>query len=124
MSAVAVARKEAARAIAAAGCRLPGRNSSLQRSLPTVLGSQAQCHCRCMSTDAAAESATHFGYQQVPGSSKKGLVRNVFSSVAKDYDVMNDLMSAGVHRLWKDEFVRMLGVDAAFQAGDEPPRWL
>jgi ubiE/COQ5 methyltransferase family len=122
MSAVAVARKEAARAFAAAGRRVTSRNSNLQRSMPAALSSQAQCRCRCMSTDAAAESATHFGYQQVPESSKKGLVRNVFSSVAKDYDVMNDLMSAGVHRLWKDEFVRMLGVGTAFQAGDEPPR--
>jgi ubiE/COQ5 methyltransferase family len=122
MSAVVIARKQAARACAAAGRQAASRLSSLQRSVPAALSSPAHCRCRCMSTDAAAESATHFGYQQVPESSKKGLVRNVFSSVAKDYDVMNDLMSAGVHRLWKDEFVRMLGVGTAFQAGDEPPR--
>ncbi|MCE5387446.1 MAG: bifunctional demethylmenaquinone methyltransferase/2-methoxy-6-polyprenyl-1,4-benzoquinol methylase UbiE [Acidithiobacillus sp.] len=44
---------------------------------------------------------THFGYQEVPESEKETLVRGVFSSVAPKYDIMNDLMSLGVHRLWK-----------------------
>jgi demethylmenaquinone methyltransferase / 2-methoxy-6-polyprenyl-1,4-benzoquinol methylase len=44
---------------------------------------------------------THFGYETVDEKEKAGRVRGVFSSVAGKYDVMNDLMSAGLHRLWK-----------------------
>ena len=44
---------------------------------------------------------THFGYQDVPAKEKESLVAGVFHSVASSYDVMNDLMSMGVHRLWK-----------------------
>jgi 2-methoxy-6-polyprenyl-1,4-benzoquinol methylase len=51
---------------------------------------------------------THFGHRTVPTESKEGLVRQVFSSVAGSYDVMNDAMSLGVHRLWKDHFVKEL----------------
>lgn len=47
-----------------------------------------------------------FGYQDVDENEKKPRVREVFSSVASKYDVMNDAMSAGTHRLWKDRFVR------------------
>jgi demethylmenaquinone methyltransferase/2-methoxy-6-polyprenyl-1,4-benzoquinol methylase len=49
-----------------------------------------------------------FGYRDVPEAEKEGLVRGVFSSVARRYDLMNDLMSGGVHRLWKDAFVEWL----------------
>ena len=45
--------------------------------------------------------ATHFGFQQVPEGEKSAKVREVFKSVAPSYDVMNDLMSGGMHRLWK-----------------------
>jgi len=44
---------------------------------------------------------THFGYKEVPVGDKADRVRDVFDSVASRYDVMNDLMSAGLHRLWK-----------------------
>ena len=44
---------------------------------------------------------THFGFQQVPEGEKSARVREVFKSVAPSYDVMNDLMSGGMHRLWK-----------------------
>ena len=44
---------------------------------------------------------THFGYQQVDATEKAGRVRGVFDSVASRYDLMNDLMSGGLHRLWK-----------------------
>jgi demethylmenaquinone methyltransferase/2-methoxy-6-polyprenyl-1,4-benzoquinol methylase len=47
------------------------------------------------------DDTTDFGYQQVPRDEKARRVRGVFDSVAGNYDVMNDLMSAGVHRLWK-----------------------
>ena len=48
---------------------------------------------------------TDFGYRQVPVAEKKGLVREVFQSVAPRYDLMNDLMSLGVHRVWKRDFI-------------------
>ena len=51
------------------------------------------------------EKTTHFGYREVPAPEKAGLVREVFDSVAGSYDLMNDLMSLGVHRMWKREFV-------------------
>jgi len=48
-----------------------------------------------------ARDTTHFGYQQVPEDEKARKVEGVFTSVAGRYDLMNDLMSAGMHRLWK-----------------------
>ena len=44
---------------------------------------------------------THFGYQDVPREDKQRLVRGVFDSVAPSYDIMNDVMSFGIHRIWK-----------------------
>ncbi|MPT49123.1 MAG: class I SAM-dependent methyltransferase [Sphingobium sp.] len=46
-----------------------------------------------------------FGYRDVDASEKAGMVRSVFSGVASSYDLMNDAMSGGMHRLWKDQFV-------------------
>ncbi|EON68115.1 ubiquinone biosynthesis methyltransferase [Coniosporium apollinis CBS 100218] len=51
---------------------------------------------------------THFGFETVSESLKESRVGAVFSSVASSYDTMNDLMSLGIHRLWKDHFVRSL----------------
>jgi demethylmenaquinone methyltransferase/2-methoxy-6-polyprenyl-1,4-benzoquinol methylase len=48
---------------------------------------------------------THFGYREVPVGEKQKLVGEVFSSVAGNYDLMNDLMSLGIHRVWKRYFV-------------------
>jgi demethylmenaquinone methyltransferase/2-methoxy-6-polyprenyl-1,4-benzoquinol methylase len=48
---------------------------------------------------------THFGYRQVPLDDKQALVDDVFHKVARRYDLMNDLMSAGLHRAWKDALV-------------------
>lgn len=59
------------------------------------------------SFDPQAEM-THFGFQTVPKSAKAGMVRSVFDSVAGRYDVMNDLMSGGMHRWWKHEMVEAL----------------
>ena len=56
------------------------------------------------------DKTTHFGYQQVAESEKASKVRSVFSSVASSYDVMNDLMSFGLHRLWKAFAVQIAGV--------------
>src|SRR5277367_3061389 len=51
-----------------------------------------------------------FGFEQVPWSDKAGRVRSVFASVAGKYDVMNDLMSFGVHRLWKHFTLSLTGL--------------
>ena len=53
---------------------------------------------------------THFGFRDVPVGDKQKLVGQVFTSVARSYDLMNDLMSFGVHRLWKRHFVAVSGV--------------
>jgi demethylmenaquinone methyltransferase/2-methoxy-6-polyprenyl-1,4-benzoquinol methylase len=50
---------------------------------------------------STSDDKTHFGYKTVAAGDKAGMVRGVFDSVAENYDVMNDLMSAGLHRLWK-----------------------
>ena len=55
-------------------------------------------------------SSTHFGFQQVDESQKAQRVRGVFDSVANKYDVMNDLMSMGLHRLWKTYTIAASGV--------------
>ena len=60
-------------------------------------------------TDASAET-THFGYQTVPVDVKADLVKGVFDSVASRYDIMNDLMSGGLHRLWKRHTIDQAGV--------------
>src|SRR5260370_38759289 len=51
---------------------------------------------------------THFGFRDVPLGDKQTLVNSVFHSVASRYDLMNDLMSAGLHRVWKDIMVNTL----------------
>jgi demethylmenaquinone methyltransferase / 2-methoxy-6-polyprenyl-1,4-benzoquinol methylase len=55
---------------------------------------------------------THFGFKQVPVTEKARHVANVFHSVAAKYDLMNDLMSGGIHRLWKQYTIEMSGVRA------------
>lgn len=72
-----------------------------------------------------AEKKASFGFRDVPAGEKAGLVRGVFDSVASRYDLMNDLMSAGVHRLWKAAFISranprpgMRLVDVAGGTGD------
>jgi len=61
-----------------------------------------------------SDNTTHFGYQSVAAEDKASMVRGVFDSVASRYDVMNDLMSAGMHRLWK----RFTIDQAAVRPGD------
>src|SRR3954454_6292351 len=77
------------------------------------------------------ENQTDFGFRRVPEATKAPLVRAVFESVAERYDLMNDLMSAGIHRLWKDEMVAWLNprpgqrmLDVAGGTGDVARRAL
>ena len=64
------------------------------------------------------EPQTHFGYQQVPEEQKAHKVAEVFHSVAAKYDVMNDLMSAGLHRVWKAFTVTQAGIRPGFRVLD------
>jgi demethylmenaquinone methyltransferase/2-methoxy-6-polyprenyl-1,4-benzoquinol methylase len=75
-------------------------------------------------------TTTHFGFRDVPVDDKSGLVREVFDSVASRYDLMNDLMSLGVHRLWKSAMMDWLAprpnnrlLDVAGGTGDIAQRY-
>ena len=68
---------------------------------------------------------THFGFKEVNYEQKSNLVKNIFSNVAKKYDLMNDLMSAGTHRLWKNKMINYIDfidnmqvIDVAGGTGD------
>jgi demethylmenaquinone methyltransferase / 2-methoxy-6-polyprenyl-1,4-benzoquinol methylase len=63
-------------------------------------------------------SQTHFGFQQVDENEKAGKVRGVFDSVASKYDLMNDLMSAGLHRAWKAYTVQVANLKPGERALD------
>uniref|UniRef100_F7BZM2 2-methoxy-6-polyprenyl-1,4-benzoquinol methylase, mitochondrial n=1 Tax=Macaca mulatta TaxID=9544 RepID=F7BZM2_MACMU len=74
------------------GCQLLGLRSSWPG---------APLSARLLSQEKRA-TKTHFGFETVPEEEKGGKVYQVFESVAKKYDVMNDMMSLGIHRVWKD----------------------
>ncbi len=77
------------------------------------------------------EKTTHFGNREVQESEKAGLVHGVFTNVASKYDVMNDVMSVGVHRLWKEAMMDWIApragqrlLDVAGGTGDISFRFL
>ena len=77
------------------------------------------------------DNTTHFGFQTVPESEKAGRVQGVFGSVASKYDIMNDVMSVGIHRIWKDAMMDWLApragqrlLDVAGGTGDVSFRFL
>lgn len=77
------------------------------------------------------DRTTHFGFQTVPEADKAGMVHGVFTRVASRYDVMNDAMSLGIHRLWKDAMMDWLAprpgqklLDVAGGTGDISFRFL
>jgi demethylmenaquinone methyltransferase/2-methoxy-6-polyprenyl-1,4-benzoquinol methylase len=81
--------------------------------------------------DQNSTDQTDFGFRAVPRGEKKSLVREVFQSVAPRYDLMNDLMSLGIHRAWKQIFVTLLDprpgrtlLDLAGGTGDISFGWL
>ena len=80
---------------------------------------------------SGGDGTTHFGFDTVPEGEKAGRVRGVFTSVATRYDIMNDVMSGGVHRLWKDAMMDWLAprpgqrlLDVAGGTGDIAFRFL
>lgn len=62
------------------------------------------------SSNTSSDNSTHFGYETVDKNEKESMVAGVFHSVAAQYDVMNDLMSFGIHRLWKRFTIDASGV--------------
>ncbi|NBR88817.1 MAG: bifunctional demethylmenaquinone methyltransferase/2-methoxy-6-polyprenyl-1,4-benzoquinol methylase UbiE [Rhodobacteraceae bacterium] len=77
------------------------------------------------------ENTTHFGFTDIPESEKAGRVQGVFGSVASKYDIMNDVMSVGIHRVWKDAMMDWLAprpgtklLDVAGGTGDVSFRYL
>jgi len=82
-------------------------------------------------TQSDDATKTHFGYQTVDESEKAGMVKGVFDKVADDYDLMNDVMTAGVHRIWKNSLIDSLNprkgmklLDVAGGTGDIAFRFL
>ncbi len=82
-------------------------------------------------SDDTSERTTHFGFATVPEAEKASRVHGVFSSVASRYDLMNDAMSLGIHRLWKDALLDWLApwpgmhlLDVAGGTGDIAFRFL
>lgn len=73
-----------------------------------------------MSEQSPEDTSTSFGYRRVDEGERQGLVNRVFASVAERYDLMNDLMSGGLHRLWKGDFIAELNPPR----GDQPFRLL
>src|SRR5690349_13464808 len=81
-------------------------------------------------SDPAPDATASFGFRDVDAHEKAGLVRGVFDRVAGRYDLMNDLMSAGVHRVWKDMATARLNpqpgeviIDCAGGTGDMARRF-
>ena len=72
----------------------------------------------------SVDTATSFGFASVDKSARQGLVNEVFAKVARRYDVMNDLMSGGLHRLWKADLLSTLSPsksDTGFDLLDVKP---
>ncbi|OCT54179.1 2-methoxy-6-polyprenyl-1,4-benzoquinol methylase, mitochondrial [Cladophialophora carrionii] len=92
--------------------RLPARRlaslSSRTSRLPSSRRVLTTSHVRQQQLPGQDERTTHFGFETISETQKEARVGAVFSSVASSYDTMNDLMSLGIHRLWKDYFVRSL----------------
>lgn len=82
-------------------------------------------------SNTGSDSTTHFGFETIPEAEKAGRVHGVFSSVASRYDLMNDAMSIGIHRLWKEALIDWMAprpgmqlLDVAGGTGDISFRFL
>ena len=113
---------------------------SLSRHVPAPASIHTASRLQQSPGQAQNDRTTHFGFQTVPESAKESkggfaaiintaytdvgdVVGAVFSSVASSYDTMNDLMSLGIHRLWKDHFVRSLNPGSTNEAGEPARGW-
>jgi demethylmenaquinone methyltransferase/2-methoxy-6-polyprenyl-1,4-benzoquinol methylase len=98
---------------------------------PTKYNSNLTLFRREYDMSDESQTTTHFGFETVPENEKAGRVQGVFSSVASKYDVMNDAMSLGIHRIWKDAMMDWLApragqrlLDVAGGTGDISFRFL
>ncbi|UZW74321.1 bifunctional demethylmenaquinone methyltransferase/2-methoxy-6-polyprenyl-1,4-benzoquinol methylase UbiE [Alkalimarinus sediminis] len=82
----------------------------MMRTLTEALMSNTHQPEASSSTQANTDNKTHFGYRQVNKEDKVNHVADVFHSVASKYDIMNDLMSMGIHRVWKRFTIELSGV--------------
>lgn len=90
---------------------------------PTVInGFKPQLRIMSIRCQSTSTEKTHFGYKTINKDEKEKLVGSVFSSVASNYDIMNDVMSMGVHRLWKLHFINRL--DCGKRPGGDPLQFL
>ena len=90
------------------------RRERLRRDLPGVPGPYRE-------GGAMSAETTHFGYEEVPAAEKRNRVGAVFESVAERYDLMNDLMSLGLHRAWKQFAVQVARVRPGARILDSGP---
>src|ERR1700722_6901327 len=88
--------------------RRPVIFSAKPRRTVSTSGSSGIRLSSCPMDDKQTSSEADFGFRRIREDEKAPLVRAVFNSVASRYDLMNDLMSGGVHRRWKDELVAWL----------------
>ncbi|ESZ96730.1 ubiquinone biosynthesis methyltransferase coq5 [Sclerotinia borealis F-4128] len=106
------------------------RSSTIRQANPST--GTSSTHTSSAGTSASASHnedgrTTHFGFETVPEAEKEARVAGVFSNVAASYDAMNDFMSLGIHRLWKDHFVRSINPGFAPPSSPSPstptPGW-
>mgnify|MGYP004704401933 FL=1 len=102
-----------------------------QRYIDCPMTDSAEHNASPFQSSEHVEDTIDFGYRNVPRGQKKTMVREVFESVAGKYDIMNDVMSLGIHRVWKRIFVGMLNprpnmklLDLAGGTGDITFGWL
>jgi hypothetical protein len=91
---------------------IPSSTNEVKQSTSSNQANQGTTQFRS-NTSGSNKKTADFGFREVAAEEKESLVRGVFSSVASKYDIMNDFMSFGTHRLWKDEFVNMIGFPEA-----------
>lgn len=90
-------------------CHSVIRKCSSTTSAPTPpVSSSSSASPSTQTEEVQQRDTTHFGFKTIPKDSKEGLVGEVFHKVAGKYDLMNDVMSLGIHRVWKDDFIRTL----------------
>src|SRR6056297_3553319 len=113
------------------GMRVPRPHPAVHCSHPKAAYKEGQFRMDTSPMAGNSTKTTHFGDREVPEDEKAGLVHGVFTSVASRYDVMNDLMSPGVHRIWKDAMMDWLAprpgqrlLDVAGGTGDIAFRFL
>lgn len=96
------------RPLLSASCTQPRHVAAVRYNHQNAAPSPSSSSGSSANANVNEPRTTHFGFQTVPEAAKESLVRDVFEKVAGSYDLMNDAMSMGVHRLWKDDFVARL----------------